>query len=87
MLMFLGAAGPVNNILVVKQEIDPSNHMSSTVQASSRKKGAYLSPPLEKYTNSTDEDSYIKVSLRGGATDVKYLSSEMISKYDKELQV
>ncbi|XP_057427398.1 protein ROOT INITIATION DEFECTIVE 3-like [Lotus japonicus] len=83
---FKHAKGPVNNILVVKQEIDPSNHMSSTVQASSRKKGAYLSPPLEKYTNSTDEDSYIKVSLRGGATDVKYLSSEMISKYAKELQ-
>ncbi|XP_027351601.1 protein ROOT INITIATION DEFECTIVE 3 [Abrus precatorius] len=84
------AAGPVNNILVVRREIDLSNHISSNVQASSRKQGANLPPPLEKYANSTDEDSDMKtiISLVGDrrSTDVSYLSSHVILNYIKELQ-
>lgn len=90
MLIFLGAAGPVTNILVVRQEIDSSNHISSNLQASSKKQGAY--PSLEKYAISTDEDSDMKtVTSLGGSsrrcTDVSYVSSHVISNYIKELQV
>ncbi|KAJ1435393.1 WD40/YVTN repeat-like-containing domain superfamily [Sesbania bispinosa] len=88
--MFKHAKGPVNNILVVRQEIDLSYGASSNVQASSKKQGYYLPPPLEKYENSIDEDSDIKtvISLKGGmrGTDVSYLSSHVISNYIKELQ-
>ncbi|XP_061344282.1 protein ROOT INITIATION DEFECTIVE 3-like isoform X2 [Gastrolobium bilobum] len=87
--MFKHAKGPVNNVIVVRQEIDLSNSISSNVQASSRKHGAFL-PPLEKYANSTDEDSDIKtvISLGGGrrCVDVSYLSSHVISNCIKELQ-
>ncbi|XP_061368556.1 protein ROOT INITIATION DEFECTIVE 3-like isoform X2 [Gastrolobium bilobum] len=87
--MFKHAKGPVNNVIVVRQEFDLSNSISSNVQASSRKHGAYL-PPLEKYANSTDEDSDLKtvISLGGGrrCVDVSYLSSHVISNCIKELQ-
>lgn len=89
-LIFLDAAGPITNILVVRQEIDLSNHISN-LQAPSKKKGGNLPPPLEKYANSIDEDSDIKTiaSLGGSRTcmDVSYCSSHAISNYIKELQV
>ncbi|TKY65025.1 ROOT INITIATION DEFECTIVE 3 protein [Spatholobus suberectus] len=88
--MFKHAKGPVNNILVVKRENDYSNNIYSNVQASSRKQGANLPPPLEKYPNSVDEDSDMKtiISLGGGrsSVDPSYLSSHVISNYIKELQ-
>ncbi|KAK7295545.1 hypothetical protein RJT34_18455 [Clitoria ternatea] len=89
--MFRHAKGPVNNILVVRREIDFNSHISSYVQPSSRKR-ANLPPPLEKIANSTDEDSDVKtktiISLGGGkrSMDVSYLSSHVISSYIKELQ-
>ncbi|KAK7340711.1 hypothetical protein VNO77_21421 [Canavalia gladiata] len=88
--MFRHSKGPVNNILVVRRETDYSNQVSFNVQASSRKQGANLPPPLEKYANSTDEDSDMKtiISLGGDrrSADVSYLSSRVISNYIKELQ-
>ncbi|XP_020211750.1 protein ROOT INITIATION DEFECTIVE 3 [Cajanus cajan] len=88
--MFKHAKGPVNNILVVRRENDYSNHTSSNVQASSRKQGSNLPPPLEKYVNSIDEDSNMKtiISLGGGRrpVDASYLSSHVITNYIKELQ-
>jgi len=90
MLIIVDAAGPVNNILVVRRE-NSSNHISSNVQTSSRKQGANLPPPLEKYENSVDEDSDMStmISLGGGRSSVvpSYLSSHVISNYVKELQV
>ncbi|RDX70085.1 Protein ROOT INITIATION DEFECTIVE 3, partial [Mucuna pruriens] len=88
--MFKHAKGPVNNILVVRRVNDFSNRISSNVQASSRKQGANLPPPLEKYANPIDEDSDMKtiISLGGGksSVDPSYLSSHLISNYIKELQ-
>ncbi|ESW11388.1 hypothetical protein PHAVU_008G025800 [Phaseolus vulgaris] len=87
--MFKHAKGPVNNIIVVRRE-NSSNHISSNVQTSSRKQGANLPPPLEKYANSIDEDSDMStmVSLVGGSSSVvpQYISSQQISNYIKELQ-
>nr|XP_027188635.1 protein ROOT INITIATION DEFECTIVE 3-like [Cicer arietinum] len=54
--VFKNAKGPITNILVLRQENDSSNHMSSNLQAVSKKQGSHISP-LEKYTNSIDEDS------------------------------
>jgi len=90
MLSIVDSAGPVNNIIVVRRE-NSSNHISSNVQTSSRKQGANLPPPLEKYANSIDEDSDMStmVSLVGGSSSVvpQYISSQQISNYIKELQV
>ncbi|XP_047167518.1 protein ROOT INITIATION DEFECTIVE 3 [Vigna umbellata] len=87
--VFKHAKGPVNNILVVRRE-NSSNHISSNVQTSSRKQGANLPPPLEKYANSIHEDSDMNttISLGGDRSsgDPSYLSSHVISNYVKELQ-
>ena len=83
-------AGSITNILVLSQENDSINPMSSSLQGTSKKKGAQF-PPLEKYANSIDEDSdkTTIVSLGGNniCMDVSYLSSQVISSYSKELQV
>jgi len=89
MLISLDAAGPITNIIVVRQEIDPSNHTSSNLEASTKKHGSYLLPPLEKYANSTDSDLKTAINLGGsrGCMDVSYNSSNLISNHIKELQV
>jgi pre-rRNA-processing protein IPI3 len=89
MLISLDVAGPITNILVVRQEIDPSNRTSSNLQASTKKNGSYLLPPLEKYANSTDSDLKTAINLGDsrGCMDVSYNSSNVISNHIKELQV
>lgn len=91
MIIFLDVAGPITNILVVRQGIDPNNQISSNLQASTKKQGTYLPPPLEKYAKSTDEGSDVKtISNLGGSRgcmDFSYHSSNMISNHIKELQV
>lgn len=86
--MFKHAKGPITNIIVVRQEIDPSNHTSSNLQAATKKHGSYLLPPLEKYANSTDSDLKTAINLGGirGCMDVSYNSSNLISNHIKELQ-
>ncbi|KAF7816232.1 protein ROOT INITIATION DEFECTIVE 3 [Senna tora] len=88
--MFKHAKGPVNNILVVRQQLDLCNRISSNLQASSRRQGSLLPPPLEKYANSTDEDSDVKtvISLQDGRSckEVSYISSQVISNQIKEFQ-
>lgn len=86
----LNVAGPITNIIVVRPENDSSNHMSSNLQAASKKKGAQF-PPLEKYANSIDGHSDTKTIVSLGDSDrcmdASYLSSHVISSYSKELQV
>ncbi|KAL2329772.1 hypothetical protein Fmac_017353 [Flemingia macrophylla] len=88
--MFKHAKDAVNNILIVRREIDSSNHVPSNVQVSSRKQGSNLPPPLEKYVNSMDDDSDTKPIIRLGGgrrpMDASYLSSQVITNYIKELQ-
>ncbi|XP_054819626.1 protein ROOT INITIATION DEFECTIVE 3 isoform X2 [Prosopis cineraria] len=65
---FKHAKGPLNNILVVRKQLDSSKPISSTLQSCSRRQGSLLPPPLEKYSNSINEDSDVKtiVSLYDG---------------------
>ncbi|XP_058756704.1 protein ROOT INITIATION DEFECTIVE 3-like [Vicia villosa] len=87
--VFKHAKGPITNIIVVRPENDSSNHMSSNLQAASKKKGAQF-PPLEKYANSIHGHSVTKTIVSLGDSDrcmdVSYLSSHVISNYSKELQ-
>ncbi|KAI9118110.1 hypothetical protein K1719_010442 [Acacia pycnantha] len=89
---FKHAKGPVNNILVVRRQLESSKSMSSTLQSlCSRRQGSLLPPPFGKYSNSTtDEDSDVKtiVSLHDGRScgNVSYMSSQVIFNQIKEFQ-
>lgn len=81
----LNTAGPVNNIVLVRQRLYPKS------QTSSRRHGP-LFPPLEKYANSTDEDTDTKTVIGFQETynksmNATYLSSHVIDNQIKELQV
>lgn len=52
--MFCSCAGPINNILVVRQQLLPKPQ--STSQGSLRKHRSLLPPALAKFENSKDED-------------------------------
>ncbi|KAM7521004.1 hypothetical protein LguiB_019966 [Lonicera macranthoides] len=55
--VFKHAKGPINNILVIRQPLSLYTRTSINSQISSaRRHGSLLPPPLEKYTNSGDED-------------------------------
>ncbi|XP_034677517.1 protein ROOT INITIATION DEFECTIVE 3 [Vitis riparia] len=86
--IFKHAKGPVSNILVVRRPND-SNPRNS--QTSSRKHGSFLSPPLDKYLNSSDENEDAKVFIGCQTTfsksvDASYRSCHIIIDQIKELQ-
>ncbi|KAJ9674385.1 hypothetical protein PVL29_023753 [Vitis rotundifolia] len=86
--IFKHAKGPVSNILVVRRPID-SNPRNS--QTSSKKHGSLLSPPLDKYLNSSDENEDAKVFVGCQTTfsksvDASYRSCHIIIDQIKELQ-
>lgn len=85
-------AGPVNNILVVRQQFYNNFHINPNMQVSSRRHGSLLPPPLEKYDNSTDGDADFKAVIGLQPTcsesmDAFYQSSHVINNQIKELQV
>ena len=85
----LYCTGPVNNTLVVRRPID-SNPRNS--QTSSKKHGSLLSPPLDKYLNSSDENRDAKALIVCQPTfsksvDASYCSGHIIVDQIKELQV
>lgn len=87
--MFKHAKGPVNNILVVRQELYFNSRPNS--QASSRRHGSLVPPALDKYANPTDEDANVKAVISLQSTcrksmDDSYLSSHVINNQIKELQ-
>ncbi|XP_059453662.1 protein ROOT INITIATION DEFECTIVE 3 [Corylus avellana] len=87
--VFKHAKGPVNNILVVRQEVYFNSRPIS--QSSSRRHGSLVPPPLDKYENSTDEDVNVKTVISLQSTcrksmDDSYLSSHVINNQIKELQ-
>ncbi|KAL6317298.1 hypothetical protein AAG906_030051 [Vitis piasezkii] len=86
--IFKHAKGPVSNILVVRRPND-SNPRNS--QTSSKKHGSFLSPPLDKYLNSSDENEDAKVFIGHQTTfsksvDASYRSCHIIIDQIKELQ-
>ncbi|KAJ7966607.1 protein ROOT INITIATION DEFECTIVE 3-like [Quillaja saponaria] len=82
--------GPVNNILVVRQQLKFNYGMSPNLQTSSRRQGSLLPPPLEKYANSTDEDSNI-VSVIGNPDgniprNASYITTHVMTDQVRQLQ-
>ncbi|XP_044512249.1 protein ROOT INITIATION DEFECTIVE 3 [Mangifera indica] len=89
--MFKHAKGPVNNILVVRRPLYLSLGTFSSANASLRKHGSLLPPPLDKYINLTDEGLNNKtVICLPTACDIPrdalYHSSQIIDKHIEEFQ-
>ncbi|PSR99780.1 Protein ROOT INITIATION DEFECTIVE like [Actinidia chinensis var. chinensis] len=90
--VFKHAKGPVNNILVARPPLCSNPRMLLNSQSSSiRRHGSSLPPPLEKYTNSTDEILEVKAYLSTEATsdtplDASYISIQTMNNQIKELQ-
>ncbi|KAL0017412.1 hypothetical protein SO802_004481 [Lithocarpus litseifolius] len=87
--VFKHAKGPVNNILVVRPELNFNFRPNS--QPSSRRHGSLLPPALDKYRNPTDEDADTTTviglqSTCGTSMDPSYFSSHVINNQIKELQ-
>lgn len=88
--MFMHSKGPVNNILLVRQPVN-SNPRYSKMQPS-RRHGYLLPPPLEKYSNSANEDMYnnktiVNLQAVGNILlENSYSSSHVIHNQIKELQ-
>ena len=86
----LHCPGPVNNIVVVRQQLY-NNQAIPNSQASSKRHGSLL-PPLEKYGNSADDDPETKTVIGFQGAGDKYLESMYRSSFVtnnqiKELQV
>lgn len=79
-------AGPVNNILVIRQQLSQMNS-----QSSSRRHGSSLPPPLEKYPIAEDPTDLKAVIGRqatcSNSTEALYPRSDGINGQIKELQV
>ncbi|KAL7245223.1 hypothetical protein ACSBR2_000527 [Camellia fascicularis] len=86
------AKGPVNNILVVRPPLCLNPQLLLNSQSSSvRRHGSSLPPPLEKYTNSTDEIVEVKAYLSAQPTSneplhASYISIHTMNNQIKELQ-
>jgi hypothetical protein len=83
--------GPVNNIHVLNRPAYLNPRSLSNVQASSRRHGLSLPPPLSKYINTMDE-KVISAAVNLQATcnnplDASCISSQVINCQIKELQV
>ncbi|KAJ9166246.1 hypothetical protein P3X46_021024 [Hevea brasiliensis] len=88
---FKHATGPVNNIQIVRWPLYLNPPVSLNVQASSRRHGSLLPPPLDKYVNSTDKNTGINAVIRlqssyNGPPDASYLSCQVIDNQIKELK-
>lgn len=89
MKILLYCAGPVNNILVIRQQV---SHTIPNSQASSRRHGSSLPPPLEKRAYEADKDAGFKavIGLQGTcnkSTDAVYITSDVMERQIRELQV
>lgn len=87
--VFKHAKGPINNIVVVRQQLHNFQRISNS-QAGSRRHASVL-PSLEKYANSADEDMDTKTVIGfqetcNKSTDAMYLSSVVADNQIKELQ-
>uniref|UniRef100_A0A5B7BLE7 Uncharacterized protein n=1 Tax=Davidia involucrata TaxID=16924 RepID=A0A5B7BLE7_DAVIN len=90
--IFKHAKGPINNILVIRPPLYINSRTLLNSQVSSvRKHGSSLSPPLEKYANSTDENVEIKAYLAPHTSsdnplEASYISIHTMNNQIKELQ-
>lgn len=85
-------AGPINNVQIVRKQLGFNPRIVLNPQGSSRRHGSVLPPPLEKYTNSSDDDSDFRtvVTLHGasyGPLESPHISSNAMNEQIEELQV
>ncbi|KAL3514483.1 hypothetical protein ACH5RR_027200 [Cinchona calisaya] len=89
--VFRHAKGPVNNVLVVRQPSHLNPRASTNSHAFSSRRHAVLPLPLEKYSNSSDENTDTKAYIicqttYNNFTDTPYISSQTMQNQIKELQ-
>ncbi|KAF3443545.1 hypothetical protein FNV43_RR13231 [Rhamnella rubrinervis] len=89
--IFKHAKGPVNNIIVVRQQLYPNFQINPNMSTSSKRHGSLLPPPLEKYMTSTDEVTDFKTVIGLQATcsesmDLVYLSSRVMNNQIKNFR-
>lgn len=82
-------AGPVNNVLIVRQQLLPKSQLKSTSQGSLRKHRSLLPPALAKFENSKDEDedSGVMIDLSGPPMGFSFLNTQVMENQIAELQV
>lgn len=84
--------GPINNVQIVRKQLGFGPCIVANPQGSSRRHGSLLPPPLEKYTNSSDDDSDFRtvVSLHGASyepLESPHISSNAMDQQIEELKV
>lgn len=84
--VFRHAKGPVNNVMVTRQP-QLLNSRTSTSAASLKRHVFTLPPPLEKFANSPDENTHVKVLIGGQAASNELLDSSYISVQTMEAQI
>ncbi|KAH6824676.1 Transducin/WD40 repeat-like superfamily protein [Perilla frutescens var. hirtella] len=84
--VFRHSKGPVNNVIITRhpQLLNPQTSASG---ASLRRHALALPPPLEKFANSSDENTYVKVLIGGQAASNELLDSSYISVQTMETQI
>ncbi|KAF9610858.1 hypothetical protein IFM89_025320 [Coptis chinensis] len=89
--MLKHSKGPVNNVLVIRRSLSKNPQTAANRQAS-RRHGSSLPPPLDKYTNSKDDDIDVNpiISLPSHCTETPdgrlYYTSHVMSSHIKEFQ-
>nr|GMC56148.1 protein ROOT INITIATION DEFECTIVE 3 [Ipomoea batatas] len=90
--IFRHGKGPVNNILVVR----PPSHLSARTSitshpSSTKRSGLPMPPPLEKYTNSSDENNDVKAfiapqNIPNVHLEASYVSCQTMNNQIRELE-
>ncbi|XP_027093048.2 protein ROOT INITIATION DEFECTIVE 3 isoform X1 [Coffea arabica] len=88
--VFRHAKGPVNNVLVIRQPSHCNPRTSMNFQAFSSRRHVVLPSPLEKYSNSHDDNIDTKACINcqtyNNIADVPYISFQTMQNQIKELQ-
>lgn len=84
--------GPICNVLVTKKPPHLNPRTSMDLVASSQQRNLKLPPPLEKFSNSSDEKAHVKAFIGSQFTsnnlvDCSYVSFQAMENQIKELQV
>lgn len=84
--------GPICNVLVTKKPPHLNPRASMDLVASSQQRNLKLPPPLEKFSNSSDEKVHVKAFIgsqfiSNNLVDCSYVSFQAMENQIKELQV
>ncbi|VFQ62333.1 unnamed protein product [Cuscuta campestris] len=90
--IFRHGKGPVNNILVIRPPSCMTSRTSNALHSSSTKRlGFRMPPPLEKFSNSLDENEEVKAfiypqSIPNTHTEPSYITIQTMNKQIRELE-